>query len=78
MDTINMVMVNRKLLRRGWNVYCFLSCCVVDYRRKNTISSKLVRFIVEELKNFGFTHKSGLIMPVFSLPSRYRIGSSGF
>jgi len=33
--------------------------------------------IVEQLKNFGFVHKSGIIMPVFSLPSRYGIGSFG-
>ena len=32
---------------------------------------------MEELKNFGFTHKSGVIMPVFSLPSKYGIGSFG-
>ena len=32
---------------------------------------------MEELKNFGFTHKAGVIMPVFSLPSRYGIGSFG-
>jgi 4-alpha-glucanotransferase len=32
---------------------------------------------MEELKNFGFTHKSGIIMPVFSLPSPYGIGSFG-
>lgn len=28
-------------------------------------------------KNFGFKHKSGVIMPVSSLPSRYGIGSFG-
>ena len=32
---------------------------------------------MEPLKNFGFTHKSGIIMPVFSLPSPYGIGSLG-
>ena len=32
---------------------------------------------MEHLKNFGFSHKSGIIMPVFSLPSRYGIGSFG-
>ena len=29
------------------------------------------------MKNFGFIHKAGVIMPVFSLPSRYGIGSFG-
>ena len=28
-------------------------------------------------KNFGFTHKSGILMPVSSLPSAYGIGSFG-
>ncbi len=28
-------------------------------------------------KNFGFTHKSGILMPVSSLPSEYGIGSFG-
>lgn len=28
-------------------------------------------------KNFGFRHKSGIVMPVSSLPSRYGIGSFG-
>ena len=32
---------------------------------------------MENLKNFGFAHKSGIIMPVFSLPSRYGIGGFG-
>ena len=32
---------------------------------------------MQKLKNFGFTHKAGMIMPVFSLPSRYGIGSFG-
>ena len=32
---------------------------------------------MKKLKNFGFAHKSGIIMPVFSLPSRYGIGSFG-
>ena len=29
------------------------------------------------LKNFGFTHKSGILMPISSLPSPYGIGSFG-
>ncbi len=32
---------------------------------------------MESTKNFGFRHKSGIIMPVSSLPSRYGIGSLG-
>ena len=28
-------------------------------------------------KNFGFTHKSGILMPVSSLPSPYGIGTFG-
>jgi len=32
---------------------------------------------MEKRKNFGFTHKAGMIMPVFSLPSPYGIGSFG-
>lgn len=28
-------------------------------------------------KNFGFTHKSGIMMPISSLPSKYGIGSFG-
>ena len=32
---------------------------------------------MKEVKNFGFSHKAGVIMPVFSLPSRYGIGSFG-
>ena len=31
----------------------------------------------ETLKNFGFTHKSGILMPISSLPSAYGIGSFG-
>ena len=29
------------------------------------------------MKNFGFTHKSGILMAVSSLPSKYGIGSFG-
>lgn len=29
------------------------------------------------LKNFGFSHKSGILMPISSLPSKYGIGSFG-
>ena len=29
------------------------------------------------MKNFGFTHKSGILMSVSSLPSPYGIGSFG-
>jgi len=32
---------------------------------------------VNEIKNFGFRHKSGILMPVSSLPSKYGIGSFG-
>ena len=32
---------------------------------------------MQKLKNFGFAHKAGMIMPVFSLPSPYGIGSFG-
>ena len=32
---------------------------------------------MQNLKNFGFTHKAGMILPVFSLPSSYGIGSFG-
>ena len=32
---------------------------------------------MQKLKNFGFAHKAGMIMPVFSLPSAYGIGSFG-
>ncbi len=32
---------------------------------------------MDNTKNFGFRHKSGIIMPVSSLPSRYGIGSLG-
>ena len=32
---------------------------------------------MEQLKNFGFRHKAGIIMPISSLPSRYGIGSFG-
>lgn len=31
----------------------------------------------KRLKNFGFTHKSGILMPISSLPSEYGIGSFG-
>ena len=31
----------------------------------------------EQLKNFGFRHKSGILMPISSLPSHYGIGSFG-
>ena len=33
--------------------------------------------MVESLKNFGFRHKSGILMPISSLPSPYGIGSFG-
>ena len=29
------------------------------------------------LKNFGFKHKSGILMPISSLPSNYGIGNFG-
>lgn len=32
---------------------------------------------MDEMKNFGFRHKSGIIMPISSLPSKYGIGSFG-
>ena len=32
---------------------------------------------MNDMKNFGFRHKAGVIMPVSSLPSRYGIGSFG-
>ena len=32
---------------------------------------------MDELKNFGFRHKAGIIMSVSSLPSKYGIGSFG-
>ena len=28
-------------------------------------------------KNFGFSHKAGIIMPISSLPGKYGIGSFG-
>ena len=31
----------------------------------------------EQLKNFPFRRKSGILMPISSLPSRYGIGSFG-
>ena len=33
--------------------------------------------IVDQIKNFGFRHKSGVLMSVSSLPSKYGIGSFG-
>ena len=33
--------------------------------------------MTESLKNFGFKHKSGILMPISSLPSPYGIGSFG-
>ena len=33
--------------------------------------------MTKKLKNFGFTHKSGILMPISSLPSPYGIGSFG-
>lgn len=32
---------------------------------------------MDHTKNFGFSHKSGILMPVSSLPSKYGIGSFG-
>ena len=32
---------------------------------------------MKSLKNFGFRHKAGVLMPVSSLPSPYGIGSFG-
>lgn len=32
---------------------------------------------MDDMKNFGFRHKAGIIMPVSSLPSQYGIGSLG-
>ena len=29
------------------------------------------------MKNFGFTHKTGILLPISSLPSNYGIGSFG-
>ena len=29
------------------------------------------------MKNFGFTHKTGILLPISSLPSKYGIGSFG-
>ena len=31
----------------------------------------------KDTKNFGFSHKSGILMPISSLPSPYGIGSLG-
>jgi 4-alpha-glucanotransferase len=33
--------------------------------------------MVNQTKNFGFFHKSGILMPVSSLPNAYGIGSFG-
>ena len=33
--------------------------------------------MIDIKKNFGFTHKSGILMPISSLPSAYGIGSFG-
>ena len=33
--------------------------------------------LVNYTKNFGFRHKSGIVMPISSLPSKYGIGSFG-
>ena len=33
--------------------------------------------MTKKLKNFSFTHKSGILMPISSLPSPYGIGSFG-
>ena len=30
-----------------------------------------------QLKNFGFKHKSGILLPVSALPNKYGIGSFG-
>ena len=34
-------------------------------------------YMKEQLKNFPFKRKSGILMPISSLPSRYGIGSFG-
>ncbi|MBO7221776.1 MAG: 4-alpha-glucanotransferase, partial [Clostridia bacterium] len=33
--------------------------------------------MANQLKNFGFNHKSGILLPVSALPSKYGIGSFG-
>ena len=42
-----------------------------------TLAERKYIFMVNVQKNFGFRHKSGILMPVSSLPSQYGIGSFG-
>ena len=32
---------------------------------------------MEKMRNFGFSHKAGILMPISSLPSKYGIGTFG-
>ncbi len=51
--------------------------CIISYTPRGIGEAMEKTMSMQRLKNFGFKRKSGILMPISALPSRYGIGSFG-